>query len=319
MVEPLSLRDPHVSAVRSAVREHIAVLGRCGTLAVACSGGPDSLALIALAVPLAHRAELRVRCITVDHGLQPDSRAVAERAAASACELGADEVHLRTVTVTGAGGPEAAARRARYAALREAAAEAPVLLGHTRDDQAETVLLGLGRGSGPRSIAGMRPFDPPWVRPLLGVARSDTVATCAALGLEPWIDPHNADRAFTRVRLRAEVLPLLEEVLHGGVAAALGRTARQVREDGDALDELAAAHPIGTDVEVAPLAGLVGAVRRRVLRRWLLDRGVAELTDSHLRAVETLITQWRGQGPIWLPGGIAVARSGDVLTVAPNG
>lgn len=319
MVEPLSLREPHVAAVRSAVREHLAGLGRCDTVAVACSGGADSLALTALAVPLAHRADLRVRCLTVDHGLQRGSRVVAERAAATARELGADEAQLLPVTVAGAGGPEASARRARYAALRAAAAGAPVLLGHTRDDQAETVLLGLGRGSGPRSIAGMRPFDLPWVRPLLEVSRADTVATCAALGLDPWRDPHNADPAFTRVRLRSEVLPLLEEVLQGGVAAALGRTARQVREDGEALDELAAAHPTGAELEVAPLACLAGAVRRRVLRRWLLDRGVAEVTDTHLRAVEGLVTQWRGQGPIWLPGGIAVARSGDVLTVAPNG
>ena len=143
------------------------------------------------------------------------------------------------VEVGTAGGPEAAARTARYAALEAARGDAPVLLAHTLDDQAETVLLGLGRGSGARSIAGMRPYDPPWYRPLLGVRRSLTHAACAELGLTPWHDPHNADRRFTRVRLRTEVLPLLEDVLGGGVAEALARTATALREDTDALDDLA--------------------------------------------------------------------------------
>ena len=114
-----------------------------------------------------------------------------------------------------------------------------MLLAHTLDDQAETVLLGLGRGSGPRSIAGMRPCDPPWFRPLLAERRSVTHAVCAELGLPAWDDPHNHDRRFTRVRLRSEVLPLLEDVLDGGVAEALARTAAALREDTDALDGLA--------------------------------------------------------------------------------
>ncbi len=137
------------------------------------------------------------------------------------------------------GGPEAAARAARYAVLEAARGDAPVLLAHTLDDQAETVLLGLGRGSGARSIAGMRVGDPPWYRPLLAERRSLTHAACAELGLTPWDDPHNTDRRFTRVRLRTEVLPLLEDVLGGGVAEALARTAAALREDTDALDDLA--------------------------------------------------------------------------------
>ena len=104
-----------------------------------------------------------------------------------------------------------------------------MLLAHTLDDQAETVLLGLGRGSGARSIAGMRPYDPPWCRPLLGVRREVTHAACVELGLNVWHDPHNSDRRFTRSRLRSEVLPLMEEVLGGGVAEALARTATALR------------------------------------------------------------------------------------------
>ncbi|EUA36157.1 PP-loop family protein [Mycobacterium avium subsp. avium 2285 (R)] len=133
------------------------------------------------------------------------------------------------------GGGGAAARYAALAAHRDG----PVLLGHTLDDQAETVLLGLGRGSGVRSIAGMRPHDPPWCRPLLGQRRAVTHAACAELGLTAWQDPHNSDRRFTRARLRAEVLPLLEEVLGGGVAEALARTATALREDNEVLDALA--------------------------------------------------------------------------------
>ena len=171
------------------------------------------------------------------------------------------------VDVGTAGGPEAAARSARYRALDAARGDAPVLLAHTLDDQAETVLLGLGRGSGARSIAGMRPYDPPWYRPLLGATRADHAA-CAELGLSPWHDPHNADRRFTRVRLRTEVLPMLEEALGGGVAEALARTATALREDNDTLDDWARGHLPSRRrrrLDVARLAPLPEAVRRRVI------------------------------------------------------
>jgi tRNA(Ile)-lysidine synthase len=206
------------------------------------------------------------------------------------------------VVVGRAGGPEAAAREARYAALRVACGGAPVLLGHTLDDQAETVLLGLGRGSGPRSIAGMRPHQPPWCRPLLSVRRRDTVAVCNELGLKPWHDPHNFDRRFTRSRLRLDVLPLLEETLDGGVAEALSRTAASLREDTDALDELAdralADIASGADLDTRRLAELPTALRRRVIRGWLLAGGATGLTDKQIRGVDTLVTAWRGQGGV---------------------
>ncbi|MFL6141848.1 MAG: tRNA lysidine(34) synthetase TilS [Labedaea sp.] len=292
------------------------------TLAVAVSGGADSLALAAAARHVAHRAGRTVHGLIVEHGLQPGSAEVAARAAGQLRELGLDQVLVLPVTVAGPGGPEAAARRARYAALRGAVPGAPVLLGHTRDDQAETVLLGLGRGSGPRSIAGMRPLDPPWVRPFLDLPRTTTMAACAALGLTPWQDPHNADPKFTRVRLRAEVLPLLEDVLRGGVAGALARTAAQLREDADALDTLAAelrgragAELAAAELDAAVLAPAPAALRRRVLRRWLLDAGATELTDAHLRAVDALIGEWRGQGAVWLPGGLEAGRAHGRLRV----
>ncbi|GAA4551433.1 tRNA lysidine(34) synthetase TilS [Amycolatopsis samaneae] len=312
-----------VAAVRLAVREFFAVTRPPSRIDVAVSGGADSLALTEATAHAAHRAGLRVRALVVDHGLQAGSGKTAEDAAATARALGADEAKILTATVHGPGGPEAAARRARYDALRRAApADALVLLGHTRDDQAETVLLGLGRGSGPRSLAGMRPHNPPWGRPLLDVTRATTARACAELGVEPWHDPHNTDSRFTRVRLRTEVLPLLEDVLSGGVAAALARTATQLREDNEALDTLADAllsrSDTGDGLDVAVLAAEPPALRRRVLRRWLLLGGVRELTDAHLRAVDALIGRWRGQGGVWLPGELEARRAHGRLCLKPQ-
>jgi tRNA(Ile)-lysidine synthase len=310
--------DDSVPVTRSAVRDLLnsgaaqRFLVR-GELAVAVSGGADSLALAAAAGYVAPRLGIRVHGLVVDHGLQADSADVAERAAATITELGL-AARVLPVRVDGPGGPEAAARKARYTALRAALArDTLVLLGHTLDDQAETVLLGLGRGSGPRSIAGMRPLDPPWGRPFLGVSRATTVAACARLGLRPWVDPHNADPHFTRVRLRTEVLPLLADVLAGGVAEALARTAAQLREDCDALDALAdtalAAAIREATLDVGKLVDVPAAVRRRALRVWLLAFGVRELTDVQLRAADDLIGRWRGQGGVWLPGGLVVRRA----------
>jgi tRNA(Ile)-lysidine synthase len=338
--------------VRAAVRRFLTAddivdrVDRTGTVAVACSGGADSLALAAATAHCAGRLGLAVHGLVVDHQLQPGSAAVAQTAAQALRRLGCTVVRVLQTTVDGPGGPEAAARRARYAALRDAApAGALVLLGHTLDDQAETVLLGLGRGSGPRSMAGMRELEPPWGRPLLGVRRAITAAACAALNLAPWVDPHNADPRFQRVRLRTEVLPLLEDVLAGGVAQALARTAGQLQEDLDVLEGqacglLAAArlsHHLGpdsdpdsdpnsdpgsdvdsdvADLDVAALAQAPAALRRRVLRRWLLDAGVAELTDAHLRAADNLIGRWSGQGALRLPGAFELVRAQGRLHVS---
>ena len=271
---------------------------------VGLSGGADSLALTAVAAPLRPTTAL-----IVDHGLQPDSAAVAERARAQAIALGCVGAQVLQVDVGTAGGPEAAARTARYAALQTARDGAPVLLAHTLDDQAETVLLGLGRGSGARSLAGMRAKDGPWCRPLLGVRRATTVAVCAELGLTPWHDPHNTDPRFTRVRLRTEVLPLLEQVLGGGVAEALARTAAALREDTEALDAAAAEIGIADGaLPIADLRGLPAAVRRRVIRSWLLAGGACDLTDAQIRAVDVLVTAWRGQGGVAVPSGLTRER-----------
>lgn len=282
-------------------------LAGAGSWCVALSGGPDSLALTAAAA-----AVLPTTALIVDHGLQAGSDAVAATAHDQALLLGCVGARVIAVEVGTAGGPEAAARTARYAALDGARAGAPVLLAHTLDDQAETVLLGLGRGSGPRSIAGMRPADPPWFRPLLRQRRATTLAACVELGLRPWDDPHNADHRFTRVRLRREVLPLLEEVLGPGVAEALARTADALREDNDALDELAAHHLTGAtrgdSLEVAAVRDLPDALRLRVIRGWLLAGGASGLGAVHIRGVDALVTAWHGQGGVAVGSATPAAR-----------
>ncbi|NMH93750.1 tRNA lysidine(34) synthetase TilS [Pseudonocardia bannensis] len=316
--------DPAVAEIRRAVRAALRELppaAREAPLLVACSGGADSLALTVAAHDVCPG---RVHAAIVDHGLQDGSGRRSAEVAALLTGRGI-RATVHPVTVTGPGGVEAAARRARYAALTAARRhpDTPVLLGHTLDDQAETVLLGLGRGSGARSIAGMRSWDAPWLRPLLGVRRAVTRAACRAGELPVWDDPHNADPRFTRVRLRQEVLPLLEDVLAGGVGEALARTAAQLREDGDALDawaaRLLAAARDGDALLVEPLTPAPSAVRRRVLRSWLLAEGVRELTDGHLRSADALLGRWRGQGPVALPGRLDLARDHGRLLVRRAG
>ena len=315
--------DAAVAAVRVAVRRELDDVADA-TVLVACSGGADSLALLAATVFEARRSRWHVVGVTVDHGLQEGSAEQAARVVAQMAGLGAHETASARVTVSGGGqGPEAAAREARYAVLAETAQRlgaTVVLLGHTLDDQAETVLLGLTRGSGARSLAGMRRRFDVYRRPLLDVTRVQTVAACRAEGLEPWTDPHNDDPRFTRARVRHRVLPVLEAELGPGVAAALARTAEQLSEDAAALDGLAAdAHRRvalhGGALDVGRLAPLPAAVRRRVLRRAAIEAGSppAELFRVHVLAMDELVTRWTGQTRVDLPGHLHLVRSSGEL------
>ncbi|RLP09744.1 tRNA lysidine(34) synthetase TilS [Propionibacterium australiense] len=295
---------------------------------VACSGGPDSLALAAaLAWHARREPALMAEGLVVDHQLQAGSARVAARAAEQMRLLGltASVATVEVGRATGLG-PEAAARRSRYEALRgpgpSGVRPGLVLLGHTLDDQAETVLLGLVRGSGTRSLAGMAArsgTDPVFVRPLLGTRRADTAKACAEWGLEPWQDPQNTDASFTRVRVRHEIMPLLEERLGPGVAQALARTARLAAADAELLDALAAR----TGAEVARDGGLDAgallaqppALRGRVVRAWLLAAGVPEPTEAHTSAVLALVENWHGQRGVDLPGRVRVVRAGGRLRI----
>lgn len=315
MTPPAGRLPPH-HPVRAALAGWLAAgyVAEDMPLIVACSGGADSLALAAAALS----SDREVSAVIVDHALQPGSAAVAERAAGQLRRLGYERPDIVPVQVTGPGGREAAARGARYRALSGKASlqGAAVLLAHTADDQAETVLLGLGRGSGPRSIAGMAPWRSPWGRPLLSVRRRDTEDACAALGVEPWQDPHNADPSFTRVRLRREAIPLLDEILGGGVVPALARTAELMAEDLLALDELAADAFVATvsdgAVDCSLLAGYPTALRRRVLRTW----AGGALEYQHLARLDTLVISGRSGQSVRLPGAVDAVRRGKMLTLS---
>ena len=291
---------------------------------VGLSGGADSLALTAVAAALKPTTAL-----IVDHGLQTGSAEVAATAAAQARQLGCVDAQVISVAVGTEGGPEAAARTARYAALDAARGGAPVLLGHTLDDQAETVLLGLARGSGAGSLLGMAPVRTDddgtiWIRPLLAVRRETTRAACAAEGLAPWNDPHNVDPRYRRVRVRERVLPVLEAELGPGIAEALARTAEQLREDAEAFDEMIhetiediVEHAeAGISVSAPALSANPAALRNRIIRLVVQSEFGVGLTRTQTVEVARLVTDWSGQGPIDLPGCTAARDGGRIVFAA---
>lgn len=318
--------DPARSAVRLAVRRSLHVAPGVPVL-VACSGGADSLALLAAAVFEGHKEALRIVGAVVDHGLQQGSADHTSRVVAQMAELGVDETASIRVTVDpGPAGVEAGAREARYAALSQLAQhfDAPlVLLGHTLDDQAESVLLGLTRGSGGRSLQGMRPYfrDPDarvaFARPLLGVTRRETEAACRADGIDWWDDPQNADSRFTRSRVRNVAMPVLEDALGPGVAQALARTAEQLRADMDFIEPFAQqAHDrarVEGGVDLGEIDDVGEAIRTRVARAAAIEAGAApaELTRGHVLAILGLLGT-KGK-VVQLPGHVTAHAEGEVL------
>jgi len=320
--------DPAVAAVRLAVRRALADLEPGDTVVVACSGGADSLALLAAAVFEAAHESWQVIGVTVDHGLQEDSAERADRIVQQMRDLGVAESVTTRVRVESLGiGPEAAAREARYAVLSEIAERLSVrvvLLGHTMDDQAETVLLGLARGSGGRALQGMRRAFEVYRRPLLDVTRADTETACLIEGIDFWTDPHNIEERFSRVRVRTKVLPLLEQELGPGVAATLARTADMLRADTAYLDAVATSElePAreGNGLAVARLEPMADAIRTRVLRLAAVEAGgtSAELFHSHVLELDRLVTDWHGQKWVDLPGHVRALRHDGQLLFEPN-
>lgn len=324
---------PPIAHLRGAVRAALGSVVTSGAdpfVLVALSGGADSLALAAATAFEAPRAGVRAGAVIVDHGLQDASAEVAASAAAQARGLALDPVVVTRVdAAAGEGGPEAAARRARYAAFEEAmrsTGASHVLLGHTLDDQAETVLLGLARGSGAASLKGMAPGAGAYLRPFLGIRRAETRQACADARLIPWDDPHNADPAYRRVRVRERVLPVLEAELGPGIAEALARTAEQLREDSDALDamieetieDLCEHAEAGIAISIAALEANPLALRNRIIRRVVLSEFGVALERVHVLAIARLIGQWHGQKPLDLPGVRVIRQSGMLVFQARN-
>ena len=330
----LSIRPrltPAIASIRSAVRALLPVPAvqnpdarQRPLVLVALSGGADSLALAAATAFEAPRAGIRAGAIIVDHALQAGSAEIAARAAEQARDLGLNPVTVSRVEVGTTGGPEAAAREARYAALAGNAAEhsaVAVLLGHTLDDQAETVLLGLARGSGGRSLQGMAAVSGVYLRPMLGIRRSATLQFCLDSGLDPWHDPHNDEQQYRRVRVRTTVLPTLERELGPGIAEALARTAAQSREDAAALDRLAEDQledlaelcEAGISLAARALASNPAALRQRIIRMTVAAEFGVNLSRDQTLEVARLVTHFSGQRGVDLPG-IRVERHGALLT-----
>ena len=316
---------PVVGTARKALGDALAHAGYPRHVLVACSGGPDSLALAAVAAYFARRGHVDGHLVTVgaavvDHQLQEGSAQVAARTAEMLQELGLSPVEVRPVTVDGTGmGPEAAAREARHAALEAAAASqgaAAILLGHTLDDQAEQVLLGLARGSGTRSLAGMRPARGALLRPFLGLRRADAEEICEVEELEPWHDPTNSDPSYARSRTRVEVLPHLEAKLGPGVAESLARTASILQLDADYLEDVAEAtfaslvERNGPEVSLPEeaLRALPPAIRYRVIAKAAADVGGQQPSYQRLLAAEALLRRQGSAGPVELPGGVSAYR-----------
>lgn len=315
--------NPATVAIRSAVRECLSSCSAGDTVLVAVSGGADSLALAAALVPEAKNLFINLVGVTIDHQLQNNSVEQATKVFTQLSELGIPEVEIIKVDVELVDGLEASARRARYAALDGVAEKYNaklVFLGHTLNDQAESVLLGLARGSGARSLSGMARCTGKYCRPLLEITRLETLAACAENNLTPWVDPHNSDSSFARVRVRTDALPKLEESIGPGITEALARSADLLRDDADALDGWAAqvaANLDLADLEITALADLPKAVRTRLLRKAIYAAGApaGSITADHVAAVEAFVTSWHGQGACSLPGGVKVSRISGRLSL----
>ena len=309
--------------LRNAVRPFLENLTAGDCALVAVSGGADSLALAAALIKEAPELAITLIAVTIDHQLQLGSADQSQKVQVQLKAMGYQEVIIEKVSVVEKSGLEADARTARYAALDSIAhayGATQIFLGHTRDDQAETVLLGLARGSGTRSLSGMATINGKYARPFLQLTREQTVAACQEAQLQPWSDPHNANSKFSRVRVRNKVMPVMEEEIGPGIAAALARSAAILRDDADALDEMAQAvisRVDLSDLDCAALAELPRAIRSRILRAAIYAAGApsGSLSADHLAGVEALVTSWHGQGEVSLPGGVKVARISGRLSL----
>ncbi len=318
---------PVMADVRRAIRDSwdLLNLDKGSTVSVACSGGADSLALASAALFEGNRAEITVIACIVNHNLQEGSMEVALRTKRVLTGIGFDVVEIMDVHIQqNSLGMEAAARNARYGALTEFATKhnvALTMLGHTLDDQAETVLLGLARGSGAKSIAGMPTLSPDdkYLRPLLGITRKETVAYCEDVGLDYWSDPQNLDTKFSRVKVRLNVLPVLEEELGPGIASALSRTAEILQDDleyleaqaDDAFKEITTTTNNSVVIDTEGLEKLPKALATRVIHKSLSLLGT-EPAKVQIDAVMELVTNWHGQKPLTLPS-VRVERKGKEI------
>ena len=321
---PVSTKTPALLELRKAVRFWFEKLEPNSKVCIGVSGGADSLALAAAAKLEANNFSIDLVAVIVDHGLQENSAEISQIAKQQLTKLGFEDIFIGKANVQITDGLEASARRARYKVFQQAIETYNpniFLLGHTKNDQAEGVLLGLARGSGTKSLSGMQEVSGNFVRPLLGIDRVTTEIACREANIEFWVDPHNSNQEFTRVRVRENILPLLENEIGPGIIDALARSAKILREDATALDEWAESifrqvEPM--DIEISILVGLPVAIRSRVLRMAIYAAGapVGSISAAHLEPIEAFVSDWRGQGHTSLPGGVKVCRISGRLSLS---
>jgi len=320
----VSIKTPALLELRQAVRFWFEKLEPNSKVCIGVSGGADSLALAAAAKLESKNFSIDLVAVIVDHGLQANSAEIAEFAKQQLIKLGFQDIFVGRASVQITDGLEASARRARYKVFQQAIetyTPNTFLLGHTKNDQAEGVLLGLARGSGTKSLSGMQGVSGIFVRPLLGIDRATTEIACHESNIEYWVDPHNSNQDFTRVRVRENILPLLENEIGPGIIDALARSAKILREDATALDEWAESvfrqvKPM--DIEISILDSLPVAVRSRVLRMAIYAAGApaGSISAAHLEPIEAFVSDWRGQGHTSLPGGVKVCRISGRLSLS---
>lgn len=320
----MSIKTPALLELRKAVRLWFEKLEPNSKVCIGVSGGADSLALAAASKLEADNFSIDLVAVIVDHGLQPNSGEITELAKQQLVKLGFQDIFVGHANVQITDGLEASARRARYKVFQQAIETYNpniFLLGHTKNDQAEGVLLGLARGSGTKSLSGMQEVSGIFVRPLLGINRETTELACNESSIKYWNDPHNSNQEFTRVRVRENILPLLENEIGPGITDALARSAKILREDATALDDWAEnvfSQLDPEDLEISILAGLPIAVRSRVLRLAVYAAGApaGSISAAHLEPIEAFVSDWRGQGHTSLPGGVKVCRISGRLSLS---
>jgi tRNA(Ile)-lysidine synthase len=317
--------SPAQGEIRHAVREILAAHTEPGQkLLIAVSGGADSLALASATVFESKKLKLRVATVTIDHGLQKASAKVTEQTLEKLHQIGITEAWSKKVKVGTRGGPEAAARDARYKALESIRIESKsdfIVLGHTANDQAETVLLGLTRGSGSKSLSGMSARSERLLRPILSIDRKTTEQFCKDENISPWQDPQNKNLKFLRVRIRKVVLPFLEKQLGNGIFGNLIRTSSHLQEDDQylsgvaekAFKKIAKTSALTVNLDQPGLLKLPAAIRNRVIKS-AIDYFEVDSSRVHVLAVTDLVLNWHGQKPLALPG-VRVERKGKTITL----
>ena len=283
---------------------------------VACSGGADSLALAWTSQVVTKRIGLNLIAVIIDHQLIKESSQVAQDAKKKCKDFGIEKVVIKQIEVKDdKDGLEAAARKARYEAFEELVNEfnaKAVLLAHTQDDQAETMLMRLTRGSGAKSLSAMKEVSGKYLRPFLHIRKQVLVDALEKENISYWQDPANTNYKFLRAKVRHELMPKLIEVLGDSAIDSLDRTSGLLKEDNEALESIAleSYEKLNKELKVQELEKLPTAIRKRVIKIAALNSGVTPgpFSFEHIEAIDALVTNWRGQGNVDLPGFIQASR-----------